>query len=62
MTVRVEAAPSHQGEDSRAALAAKLSDNIKQNIGISAAIEVTPVGAVDRSAGKAVRIIDRRGS
>ena len=62
MTVRVEAAPGYQDEDSRAILAAKLSNNIKQNIGISAAIEVTPVGAVDRSAGKAVRIIDRRGS
>ena len=44
-----------------ATLAATLSDNIKQNIGISAAIEVTPIGAIDRSAGKAVRIIDRRG-
>jgi phenylacetate-CoA ligase len=62
MTVRVEAVPSHQSEDSRAALAARLSDNIKQNIGISAAIEITPVGAVERSAGKAVRIIDRRSS
>jgi phenylacetate-coenzyme A ligase PaaK-like adenylate-forming protein len=38
-----------------------LGDNIKQNVGISAVIDVTPVGAVDRSAGKAVRIIDRRG-
>ena len=60
MTVRVEAAPGHQTEDRRAALAATLADNIKQNIGISATIDVTPVGAVDRSAGKAVRIIDRR--
>ena len=46
MTVRVEAA--------------LLGENIKQNVGISAVIDVTPVGAVDRSAGKAVRIIDRR--
>ena len=62
MTVRVEAAPGHDGEDRRAALAATLGDNIKQNVGISAVIDVTPVGAVDRSAGKAVRIIDRRES
>lgn len=62
MTVRVEAAPGHEGEDRRAALAATLGDNIKQNVGISAVIDVTPVGAVDRSAGKAVRIIDRRDS
>ena len=61
MTVRVEAAPGHEAEDRRAALAATLGNNIKQNVGISATIDVTPVGAVDRSAGKAVRIIDRRG-
>ena len=61
MTVRVEAAPGHEADDRRAALAATLGDNIKQNVGISATIDVTPVGAVDRSAGKAVRIIDRRG-
>jgi phenylacetate-CoA ligase len=60
MTVRVEAAPSTEDDDRRAALAALLGENIKQNVGISAAIDVTPVGAVDRSAGKAVRIIDRR--
>ena len=60
MTVRVEAAPGREDDDQRAALAALLGENIKQNVGISAAIDVTLVGAVDRSAGKAVRIIDRR--
>ena len=60
MTVRVEAAPGNEDDDRRAALAALLGENIKQNVGISTAIDVTPVGAVDRSAGKAVRIIDRR--
>ena len=60
MTVRVEAAPGNEDDGRRAALAALLGENIKQNVGISAAIDVTPVGAVDRSAGKAVRIIDRR--
>ena len=60
MTVRVEAAPGNEDDDRRAALAALLGENIKQNVGISATIDVTPVGAVDRSAGKAVRIIDRR--
>ena len=60
MTVRVEAALGNEDDDRRAALAALLGENIKQNVGISAAIDVTPVGAVDRSAGKAVRIIDRR--
>ena len=61
MTVHVEATPGHEADDRRAALAATLGDNIKQNVGISATIDVTSVGAIDRSAGKAVRIIDRRG-
>ena len=60
MTVRVEAAPGNEDDDRRAALAALLGENIKQNVGISAAIDVTPPGTVDRSSGKAVRIIDRR--
>ena len=60
MTIRVEAAPGHESEERRAALAARLGDDIKQNVGISAVIDVTSVGTVDRSAGKAVRIIDRR--
>ena len=60
MKVRVEAAPGNEDVDRRGALAAQLAENIKQNIGISAEIDVTPVGKVDRSAGKAVRIIDRR--
>lgn len=62
MTVRVEAAPGHEDADRRAALAARLGENIKQNVGITATIDVTPIGKVDRSAGKAVRIIDRRNS
>ena len=60
MKVRVEAAPRNEDADRRGALAAQLAENIKQNVGISAEIDVTPVGKVDRSAGKAVRIIDRR--
>ena len=60
MRVRVEAAPGNEDADRRGALAAQLAENIKQNVGISAEIDVTPIGKVDRSAGKAVRIIDRR--
>ena len=60
MKVRVEAAPGNEGPDRRGTLAAQLAENIKQNVGISAEIDVTPVGKVDRSVGKAVRIIDRR--
>ena len=60
MKVRVEAALGNEDADRRGALAAQLAENIKQNVGISAEIDVTPIGKVDRSAGKAVRIIDRR--
>ena len=60
MKVRVEAAPGNEDADRRGALATQLAENIKQNVGISAEIDVTPVGKVHRSAGKAVRIIDRR--
>ena len=60
MKVRVEAAPGNEDPNRRRTLAAQLAENIKQNVGISAEIDVTPVGKVDRSAGKAVRIIDRR--
>ena len=60
MKVRVEAAPGNEDADRRGALAAQLAENIKQNVGISAEIDVTSIGKVDRSAGKAVRIIDRR--
>jgi len=61
MTVAVEAAPHHESDAERASMAATLGENIKQTIGVSAKIDVLPVGAIDRSMGKAVRIIDQRG-
>ncbi|MDA7599662.1 phenylacetate--CoA ligase [Alphaproteobacteria bacterium] len=61
MTVAVEAAPHHESDAERASMAATLGENIKQTIGVSAKIDVLPVGAIDRSMGKAVRIIDKRG-
>ena len=62
MTVRVEAAPGVDGEAKRKQLAGRLVENIKQNIGISIEVEIRPEGAIERSAGKAVRIIDKRDS
>lgn len=62
MAVMVEAAPGHESEEERAHMAAQLGNNIKQTIGVSASIDVTPVGAIDRSMGKAVRLIDKRNS
>ena len=60
MTVAVEAAPGHESEAERQAMAAVLGDNIKQTIGISATISVLPVNSIDRSLGKAVRLVDNR--
>jgi phenylacetate-CoA ligase len=59
MTVRVEARPG--GDDaSRAACNRDLAQQIKGLIGINAAIETLPPGAIERSGGKAKRIVDLR--
>ncbi|MBX3522056.1 MAG: phenylacetate--CoA ligase, partial [Xanthobacteraceae bacterium] len=39
---------------------AKLADLIKNNIGVSAKVKVSAPGGVERSAGKARRIVDKR--
>jgi phenylacetate-CoA ligase len=57
MLVRVEARPEGFGAtDAGAALAL----TIKQRVGISARVEVLPPGGIERSLGKARRVIDRR--
>ena len=59
LTVVVEGAvdlPPTAAEAARAALA----HEIKAYVGVSAAVKVVPVGTVERSMGKAKRIIDLR--
>lgn len=61
LKVRVEtrdegAKPMASADD----LASALSTDIKARIGVTAAVEVAPPGSIERSMGKAVRIIDRR--
>jgi phenylacetate-CoA ligase len=60
MTVKVEARP---GTDDavRAACNKDLSHLIKALIGVTAAVETTAPGAIERSIGKAKRIVDLRG-
>jgi phenylacetate-CoA ligase len=58
--VMVEAAPSQAAVESRAASAAELGHHIKGLIGISARITVTDPGGIERSQGKARRVIDKR--
>jgi phenylacetate-CoA ligase len=59
LTVRVEAAEG-VGSDDRAALGRSVAQQIKRRIGISAAVEVVEPGGVERSIGKARRIVDNR--
>jgi phenylacetate-CoA ligase len=60
MTVHVEAAPDYADAAGRQAQAAELAHHIKSIIGISARIRVGDPGSIERSAGKAKRIIDLR--
>ncbi len=60
MRLMVEARADRADEASRAAQAAALGAHIKNNIGVSAEIVVGDPGAVERSAGKARRIVDKR--
>lgn len=61
--VLVEVRPGLNDDNAatRAACAAALAESIKVNIGVSAAIEIVDVGRIERSIGKAKRVIDLRG-
>ena len=56
----VEARPDHADDDVRAAQAAALSAHIRNNVGIGVEVIVGDPGKVERSAGKARRVIDHR--
>lgn len=60
MTVQAEATHDHADESSRAAAAAALAEAIKGVVGISARIAVASPGEVERSGGKARRVVDDR--
>ncbi len=60
MEVRCELSPEHGSAD-RAAVAGLLRHRIKSLIGVSAAVQVEPPGAIERTVtGKARRVIDTR--
>jgi phenylacetate-CoA ligase len=61
LTVHVEAGPGlhHEHEEVRSA-ADRLAYEIKVYIGTSARIEVRPPGGIERSMGKARRVVDQR--
>ena len=60
MEVLVEAAVDAANADARGANGAKLTNLIKDNIGSSAKVTVMEPGSVERSQGKARRVIDKR--
>lgn len=64
LTVLVELEPAKSGMSSaeREALTTHLRDKIKGYIGVSSRVHILDVGAVPRSEGKAVRVIDKRSS
>ncbi len=60
MRILCECADASVSDALRADAARALSAQIKQTVGISVKVEVTDVGGVARSEGKAVRIVDNR--
>ena len=60
MTVRVEAATTAADADARAGSARELTEHVKNVVGVSTRVEVTEPGGVERSAGKARRVVDNR--
>lgn len=61
MRVHVEANPDAADELSKTAAARMLTKRIKDAIGISTEIAVANPGEVERSQGKAKRVVDNRG-
>ena len=60
LTVRVEARAGRTAQD-RASLGQALAHLVKQQIGVTAACDVVEPGALERSQGKAQRVLDLRG-
>jgi phenylacetate-CoA ligase len=61
LTVAVEAGAGHApGEQEAEAAAERLAHDIKAYIGTSAKIELRPAGGIERSMGKAKRVLDQR--
>jgi phenylacetate-CoA ligase len=60
LTIRVEARTDAAGSADRGHTGEQLAKLIKDNIGVSAEVDVVDPGAVERSMGKAVRVVDAR--
>lgn len=62
MAVNVEASPPlyAKGQEYMDRVAAKVQKDIKDFIGVSCKVHICPTGAIERSMGKAVRVLDHR--
>ncbi|KPP85368.1 MAG: phenylacetate-CoA ligase [Rhodobacteraceae bacterium HLUCCO07] len=60
MIVHAECTPDQANDEARAASARELAHHIKSVVGISTKIEIHPEGRVERSQGKARRVVDNR--
>ena len=60
LTIRVEARPDAAGTDERQRAGAALAALVKDTIGVTAATDVVEPNALERSLGKAVRVVDLR--
>ena len=60
MVVHVEAAPKRRDAAARAASAKELAHHIKSVVGVSTKIEVHDPNGIQRSEGKAKRVVDNR--
>jgi phenylacetate-CoA ligase len=60
MTVRVEARADAADESARIGSAHELAHRIKSLIGVTAEVDIVPPGGIERSGGKAKRIVDLR--
>ena len=58
--VLVEMRPEADNADARSRAVAELQHHIKSYIGISARVRVVPLASIERSVGKARRVVDRR--
>ena len=60
LTVRVEARPDAAGSDDRARATQVLTALVKESIGVSVTVDVLEPDLIERSAGKAQRLLDLR--
>jgi phenylacetate-CoA ligase len=60
MEIRVEARPEAPERDVRLAAAARLEHIVKNTVGVTACISILDPNDIERSAGKARRVLDHR--